>query len=157
MKSMSERVNSEPENSICSVVCASNLFLSRSNLLVHISEASRKIDSKVVVNSPISIGYRILGYKAVTYFYLIENQPNKLFCKTFLHPLSEEAWSWMDICFILIVSILVFLLPEWYLGAIMVSCVLYFAGSIFCRNLMVTLRIKHFVRSMSGCAGAALR
>ncbi len=146
---MSERVISEPENTLYRVMDLGNLTVSESTLSTYILEVSRKKDSAVVINSPNSIKYRIRGYEVVTYFYFKESQPNKLITETFFLPLSGEIWSWIDIFFLLILSFLVFFLPEWYLGAIMVSCVLYFAGSFFLRNAMAALRIKRFVRSLA--------
>lgn len=94
------------------------------------------------------VSFDAYGYQAVTTFEISEHETEALSAETVFSALPKNGSSWVDFGLILLCCVLVFILPEWCLGAIMVAAIIYVAAPIFLRNRYAEAEIRKFATSL---------
>lgn len=93
----------------------------------------------------LSISEPILGYSARTHLYVKGDEPTLIAAETVFSELPVSSFNWVGSGLLLLLGVLVFLLPEWYLGLLMVAATLYVAIPVLLRNLIAKLRVRKIV------------
>ncbi|WP_171209827.1 MULTISPECIES: hypothetical protein [unclassified Ruegeria] len=145
---MSEVVTHEPENVLCQQFTMGEQIPSQWALEEYISKTVVQHGWHLIPGSRNKVCFDAYGYRAITTLARSEHETELLSAETIFSPLPNKGARWVDVGLILICCVLVFILPEWCLGAIMFAAIVYVAAPIFLRNRYAKAEIRKFVMSL---------
>lgn len=145
---MSEVATHEPENVRFQLIRMGGLIFSQRALEEYVSRTAVQYGWQLVPGSRNKVSFDAYGYRAVTTFEMSEHETDALSAETVFSALPKNGFSWVDIGLILLCCVLVFILPEWCLGAIMAATIIYVVTPIFLRNRYAETEVRKFITSI---------
>jgi|GEM_PF-5637743 len=141
---MSEVAIHEPENVQYQLIRMGGPISSQRALEDYVSRVAVQYGWQLVPGNRNKVSFDAYGYRAVTAFEISENETEALSAETVFSALPKNGSSWVDFGLILLSCVLVFILPEWCLGVIMVAAIIYVAAPIFLRDRYAEAEIRKF-------------
>lgn len=145
---MSEVATHEPENVLCQLIRLGGPISSHRALEDYNSRTAVQYGLRLVPGNRNEVSFDAYGYRAVTTFKISEHEADALSAETVFTALPKNGFSWVDCGLILLCCALVFILPEWCLGAIMAAAITYVAAPIFLRDRYAEAEIRKFAKSL---------
>lgn len=146
--SMSEVATHEPENVLCQLIRMGGPISSQRTLEDYISRTAVQYGWQLLPGNGNKVSFDAYGYQAVTTFEISEHDTDALSAETIFSASPKNGSSWVDFGLILLCCVLVFILPEWCLGAIMIAAIIYVVAPIFLRDRYAEAEIRKFATSL---------
>lgn len=145
---MSEVATHEPENVLCQLIRMGGPISSQAALEEHASRTAVQDGWQLVLGNGNKVCFDAYGYRAVTAFEISVHETDTLSVETVFSALPKNEFNWVDFGLILLCCVLVFILPEWCLGAIMAAAIIYVATPIFLHDRYAEAEIRKFATSL---------
>lgn len=145
---MSKLVGNQSGEPFCQFFRMGGQFSSQSALEDHIARTAVQYGWQMVPGSRNKICFEAYGYRAITAFEISERETDTMSAQTVFSPLPNKRANWVECGLVLLFCLLVFVLPEWSLGAIMFAAIMYVAVPVILRDKYATTEIRRFTMSL---------